>query len=226
MKIRNYLTKLLTGAIFAAAAAWVNVAHAMPTQLGIGIDSSGSVSSADFAIQRDGLASALATFTRIGGGTRLDRAINLLTSEMTGSANFGGDSIINVSTDGDFTASIAVTAAADAKAAGIDAITAEAIGPSAGTSNLMRVVYGPGSNPDDGSAVLLAANAAPENPLTSAPWVVPVTDFTAFGGVLNAKIQAIVVPPSAVPEPGALALLGIGMLGFAGCHRRNRRRRQ
>lgn len=150
-----------------------------------------------------------------GGGTVPGNAVDLLTAQMTGSANFNGgsvDSIINLSTDGGFFLPSAITSAENSKAAGIDALTAEAIGPGASTSNLLSMVYNPSSNPNDGSATLLATDANPPNPLTNPAWVVPVSNFAAFEGVVTAKIQA--VAPTPVPEPGILALLAIGLIAL------------
>ena len=58
------------------------------------------------------------------------------------------------------------------------------------------------------------------NPLNGS-WVVPVTDFDAYAAVVDAKVQAIV---NDVPEPGVLALGGIGLFGMlAGRRRRSGR---
>ena len=267
MKYIKALRKFALGAIASTALVWGGVANALPTQLGIAIDGSGSVSSADFAIQKNGLSAAFAALpvdssveitlvqfasgaqieagpvvidslatrdalvastnaiVQTQGGTNPAAAINALTNAMTGSTSFGGDSIINLSTDGGFGLSSALTSANAAKAAGIDALTAEAIGPGAGTSNLLAMVYNSNSNPNDGSSVLLPSNSAPGNPLTNPAWVVPVTSFTAFGPVIGSKIQAIVGPPTAVPEPGAIALIGIGMLALVFSQAFSRRRR-
>jgi hypothetical protein len=266
MKTLTSLKKLALGALATSALLWGTVTQAIPTQIGIAIDGSGSINSTEFATQRNGLASAFAALptdssveitvvqfssgavteispvvidsvatrdalvastnaiTQIGGGTVPGTAIDLLTSLMTSSANFGGDSIINLSTDGGFYLPDAKASAEAAKAAGIDALTAEAIGSGADTGNLLQMVYNPSSNPGDGSAVLLATDASPPNPLTSPAWVVPVSNFAAFGPVLDAKIQAI-VQPKPVPEPNVLYLLGIGLLAWVFSVRVVRRRR-
>jgi hypothetical protein len=163
---------------------------------------------------RNNLISAVNGISQSGGGTVPGSAIDLLTAQMTGSASFDGgsvDSIINLSTDGGFTLSPAVTSATQAKAAGIDALTAEAIGPGASTSNLLDMVFNPANAPGVNS-VLLATDASPPNPLTNPAWVVPVSDFAAFGPVVNAKIQAVVTPT--IPEPESLVLLAIGLLAL------------
>ena len=163
---------------------------------------------------------------KIGGGTNASAALDLLTAQMTGAAT-GGDSLINLSTDGIIINAgtfSTIAAAQRAKAAGIDSVTAEAIGQFANTGNLLQVVYGPTTNPNDGSAVLLPQNSANiPNPLAGgAPWVLPVSNFAAYGPAVQAKIQAIVVPPQPVSEPGTLAMLGLGLLGAGFAARRRR----
>lgn len=243
-------------ALAALAFAGGQASAAVITQIGIAIDGSGSIGSADFSTQRSGLATAFGALptdgtveitvvqfassaqleigpvvvdsvatrntlvantnaiSQTGGGTVPGTALDLLTAQMTASANFDGgavDSIINLSTDGGFSVSPAVAAAVSARAAGIDALTAEAIGPFAATDNLLDMVFNPTTAPNTGGGVLLATDASPPNPLTSAPWVVPISDFNAFGPVIDAKIQAIVAPPQ-VSEPGTAALLLLGGL--------------
>jgi hypothetical protein len=165
----------------------------------------------DSAITRAALVAAINAITQLGGGTNPEQGVDRLVTEMTGSANFGGDSIINLSTDGGFGFTDALASAVAAQAAGIDALTAEAIGPGANTTNLLGMVYNPGTAPNDGNAVLLAVDASPPNPLTSAAsWVVPVSGFAAFGPVVDSKVRAI----TGVPEPTALALFAMALLGL------------
>ena len=167
----------------------------------------------DSVATRNSLVTQTNAIGQLGGGTDPELAIDRLTSEMTGSSNFGGDSIINLSTDGGFSLSPALTSANAAKAAGIDALTGEGIGSGANLNNLQSLVYGPNTNPNDGSGQILATDATPPNPLATGvnPWVVPVSDFNAFGPVIQSKIQAVVD----VPAPATLILTLAGIAGLA-----------
>lgn len=249
------------------AFAGVSAAAAPVTQLGFGIDGSGSVSSSDFSTQINGLSSAFGVLptdstvevtvvqfsssaqtevgptlidsastrssiitqtnniTQTGGGTDPEDAIDKLNSELTGSSNFGDDSIINISTDGGFTVSPAQTAAQNAKDDGIDALTGEAIGTGADQQALADIVFGPNSDPGDGSGQILAEDASPPNPLASGvdPWVVPVSDFDTFGDVIQAKLQAS-VPGTPVPVPPTVLLLLSGIVAVAASRVLQRRR--
>ena len=157
------------------------------------------------------------------GGTPIDAGINTLVNAMTNSANWAGganDSVINLATDGfPNNATDALNAALAAESMGIDALTAEAVGPNAGTAFLQTLVFNPTCAANSGCSVLLAADSVPPNPLTGSAWVLPVTNFNAFGAAIGGKVGAIV----GVPEPQLLALLAIGLVGFGASAKRRAR---
>lgn len=173
-----------------------------------------------------GIVTAVSTMSYTAGSTYTGAGINAITAAMLGSANFntGLRSIINMATDGvpnDNTGNpnaTAIAAAAAAEAAGIDALTAEALG-SIDFNFLRDIVFSPTTGgPCNDCGVILADGATPPNPMTSAPWILTVSDFNDFPTAINAKVQAIIVdPPTGVPEPGSIALFGaaLGLLAMA-----------
>ena len=274
----NVLKRFALGAT-AALAIGFGAANAMPTQLGIAIDGSGSVVPSDFTLQIDGLAAALEALpvdstveitvvqfangaqvevsptlidsdatlasvvstvqdiNQLTGFTNTAAAIDLVTSELMSSTNFSSNSVINISTDGETTAgSDPLVSAIASQNAGVGSLTAEAIG-SFSTTELQTLVFAPGAAPNTGSGVVLPENSIPGNPLNPlvSPFVVPVSNFSAYGAVIDGKIQAIVdddptiptiptIPTADVPEPGAVALIGIGILAFGFVQLLSRRR--
>lgn len=172
---------------------------------------------------RDSVISLINGMGYTGGGTDTAAGINAITAAMVGSSSYssGLASIINIATDGvPNSTSAAIVAATAAKAAGIDALTAEAIG-SVNFNFLRDLVFSPLAGPCNDCGTILALGATPPNPMTSAPWVLPVNTFDDFPTAINAKVQAIVNP---TPEPGTLALLGIAAAALAAGKRRAARR--
>lgn len=178
----------------------------------------------DSPATRTAVATAINAITQDGGGTPMAAGIDTLVAAMTGSANWAGganDSVINLSTDGfPNNSGAALSSALAAEAAGIDALTAEAIGPGAGTNFLETLVFNPtcAANSSPLCSVILATDSLPPNPLTGSAWVLPVTDFNAYGAAISGKVGQIV----GVPEPQMLALLAIGLAGLGSAARRRR----
>lgn len=172
-----------------------------------------------------------------GGYTNTAAAIERLRILMTGSTHFAAasHSFINIATDGEPTAGAfcdgfwllvcigtyyddqqaAVRRAQQAAAAGIDTISFEAIGSNSTTNSAMLQIALAGSNGKPGSIL-------PSNPTTipypgTETFVAPVTTFSNFASVIEAKVIASVTP---VPAPAPSALLAIGLLALGAFARR------
>jgi len=168
-----------------------------------------------------GIVAAINGMVYTAGSTNTSAGIAAISGAMLGSTDYsaGLRSIINIATDGvPNDGAAAIAAAVAAEAAGIDALTAEAIG-SIDFNFLRDIVFSPlTGGPCNDCGVILADGATPPNPMTSAPWILTVSDFNDFPTAINAKVQAIIVdPPTGVPEPGSIALMGaaLGLLAMA-----------
>lgn len=172
------------------------------------------------------------------GSTNTAAAIERLHILMTGSTHFAAasHSFINIATDGEPTRGAfcdgvwwwsgcsgtyydnqeaAVLRAQQAAAAGIDTISFEAIGSNSTTNSAMLQIALAGSNGKPGSLL-------PSNPTTipypgTETFVAPVTTFSNFASVIEAKVIASVTP---VPAPAPSALLAIGLLALGAFARR------
>lgn len=167
------------------------------------------------------IVAAINAMAYTAGSTNTAAGINVITAAMVGSANYatGLSSIINLATDGvPNSQSATVTAATNSRNAGIDALTAEAIG-SFNSAGLRDVVFSPVSGPCPACGVLLAAGSTPPNPMTTAPWILPVNSFDDFPVAISAKVQAI-INPNPTPEPAALALVAIALVGAGAASRK------
>jgi len=268
----SILTRLLRSAAasLALATATFSASAAPTTQLGFLIDASGSIGTANFAIMKQGYATALSALPTDGsievtvytfasgtvqvvaptvvtgatlggivtainnmvytqGSTFTATGITAISNAMLGSGNYNPSlrSIINIATDGvpndgsglAQSQTNAINAAIAAHNNGIDAMTAEAIGGVDG--NFLRsLVFSPVAGPCNLCGVLLPDGSIPSNPMTNTPWVLSVNNYADFPTAINAKVQAIV---NNVPEPGALALVGLALALVAFQGRRSRK---
>ena len=166
-----------------------------------------------------GIVATVAAQSGGSGGTRTDLAIDSLTSLMTGSPVFSAPdttSLINISTDGaPNSQSLTEAAGVNANAAGIDSISFEAIGSGVSSTsalnNMVAVAF-------PGTAQILAVNSTniPNPVATGTSFVVPVSDFSAYAQVIDAKVQAAVAPPppNGVPVVGSLSLMLLGFVAL------------
>ena len=163
---------------------------------------------------------SITTHTKTGGGTNTAGAIDRLTAELTGSVNFadpGSSAHINLATDGFANSqSAAETSSQNSAAAGVDSLSVEAIGGGinspGGLANMLALAF-------PGPATILAENETNIPDPTNGSWVVPVSDFSAYADVVNAKVQAIVNNPNPVPAPGTVAIFALGLISLCASRR-------
>lgn len=95
-----------------------------------------------------------------------------------------------------------------------------------------NVVVAPSNTADTGAEALAASSAATSGFNGAASSGVPAASkfddlaVVPTGGVNNAKFARVLVvinPPTNVPEPATLGLMGLGMLGFVASRRKSKR---
>ena len=150
-------------------------------------------------------ADALAAITRVAGGTDIADGINLAVETLNTNAFESGNVIIDVSGDGEQNTEGDPAASRDA------ALTA-------GVSRINGIAIGGDNIFDFYQANVIGGVDA---------FVLQADSFAEFDAAIADKIELEVgvpdpdpLPPSAVPAPGALGLIGLGMLGLGWVMRR------
>jgi uncharacterized protein YegL len=168
----------------------------------------------DSVATRSSVAATIAAIAFTGGGTDLAAGFSAMQTALTDAVGTGAfiqagrntTSYVNLATDGvPNSTSAGITARNNLITAGVDNISIEAIGSGVDAGYLQNSICSP--QPCDTST--------PFN-FPSQGFYIAVADANGYAAAIGNKITVV----TQVPEPGTLALLGIGVLGMFGLRRR------
>lgn len=162
----------------------------------------------DSVATRSAVADLVLADTFTSGGTNMTAAFNTMNSVLSGSTLEIDASYVNLATDGVANSETNAIAARNALiTAGVDNISIEAIGGGVDASFLQGSICYPGP--------CIVAPAAFNFP--NQGFYIAVPDAEGYADAIGNKILVVT---EQIPEPGMIALFGLGVLGLAIARRR------